>query len=42
MAGYLHEQMLLQAAQAAQAGDSLVAYSRVESFIQRTSSQVFA
>jgi hypothetical protein len=41
-AGYLREQMLLQSAQAAQASDRLVAYSRMESFIVRTSSQVFA
>src|SRR5208283_2369042 len=41
-AGYLHEQILLQAAQAAQAGDRFVAYSRMKSFIERTSSQVFA
>jgi len=41
-AAYLHEQMFLQAAQAAQASDRLVAYSRMKSFIERTSSQVFA
>jgi hypothetical protein len=41
-AGYLHEQILLQAAQAAQAGDCLVAYARMNSFVQRTPSQVFA